>query len=85
MPRAADSLVDTSRGRSPTRRGLGAVSGAPTRTLAVQPVHAPTEHVQGPGSEVVDDTGTSHLYICGVSEMVVEPKELLPDLKEAEG
>ncbi|CAM3556143.1 hypothetical protein [Salinibacter ruber] len=41
--------------------------------------------MQGPGSEAVDDTSTSHLQTCGVSEMVVEPKELLSDLKEAEG
>jgi hypothetical protein len=41
--------------------------------------------VQGPCPEAVDDTGTSHPYICGVLEMVVEPKELLSDLKETEG
>ncbi|MCS3627240.1 hypothetical protein [Salinibacter ruber] len=41
--------------------------------------------MQGPCPEVVDDTSTSHLQTCGVSEMVVEPKELLPDLKETEG
>ncbi|MCS4040644.1 hypothetical protein GGP42_002300 [Salinibacter ruber] len=41
--------------------------------------------MQGPCPEAVDDAGTSHLYICGVSEMVVEPKELLSDLKETEG
>ncbi len=41
--------------------------------------------MQGLCPEAVDDTGTSHLYTCGVSEMVVEPKELLLDLKETEG
>ncbi len=47
--------------------------------------HGCTGHVQDLRPGGVGDAGTSHFYICSVPEMVVEPKKLLSDLKEAEG
>ncbi len=44
----------------------------------------PTGYVQDHLPAVVDDRSTSHFYICGVPEMVVETKEVLSDLGVSE-